>query len=72
MNWARVTLPDAGEPWRGKSARLQVTQSVEPFSVESGVRLGPDGGAPTALVKVFHLLVYTDEQVIEVGQLFRR
>jgi hypothetical protein len=55
MNWRRLTLPDGGEPWDGKTSRLQVTQDT-----------APDGR------RMFHLLVYTAEQVLEVGTLIRK
>ncbi len=68
MSWRRVTLPDGTEPWLGRPSRLHVTQAVEPYDESSGILRPP---AP-ARARVFRLLVYTDEQVIEVGTLVRR
>lgn len=68
MSWALVTLPDGGQPWLGRPSRLHVTQTVEPYDPASGLLRDP----VPARVKVFRLLVYTDDQVIEVGTLVRR
>ncbi|MBK7857386.1 MAG: hypothetical protein IPJ65_01935 [Archangiaceae bacterium] len=71
MEWRRVTLPDGGEPWLGQTnARLNVRQDTAPFDPSDGVNPGPTG--PPPFVKVFHLQVYTAEQVIEVGTLIRK
>lgn len=68
MSWALVTLPDGGQPWLGRPSRLHVTQTVEPYDPASGILRDPI----PATAKVFHLLVYTDDQVVEVGTLVRR
>jgi hypothetical protein len=71
MDWRRVTLPDGGEPWLGQpGVRLNVRQDTEPFDPSTGVNPGPTG--PPPLVKIFHLQVYTSQQVIEVGTLIRK
>jgi len=67
MGWRLVTLPDGGQPWLGKTARLQVTQ--ETVANDGGFTVP---GPVPAFVRVFRLLVYTDDEVIEVGRLVRR
>lgn len=67
MNWQRVTLPDGGEPWLGRPSRIHVSSEVRPYDPSLGP-LDP----PPARARLFRLLVYTDEQVIEVGTLVRR
>lgn len=68
MSWRRLALPDGGEPWRdSSSARLQVTQDTMKSQADSGVSV-PLG----TTIKVFHLLVYLDHQVLEVGTLLRK
>lgn len=65
MSWTEVTLPDGSRPWLGKAARLQVLQTG------TETREGAAGTTPYT-VRVFSLLVYTDDQVIEVGRHIRR
>jgi hypothetical protein len=57
MNWRERSLPDGGRPWLGKSARLQVVQRHTVLDARA--------------LKVFHLLVYTDEEVYDVATLTR-
>ncbi len=62
MDWRLVPWADGGTPpWAGQKARLQVveTTALQPFN------------GSQVLVEVFTLLVYTNDQVLEVGTLTR-
>jgi hypothetical protein len=72
IEWRKLPY-DGGvvEPWLGKSSRLQVTVTLEQNGCMVPVTNLMNPVQPTN-VRVFHLLVYTDEQVVEVAQLCRR
>lgn len=81
MSWRRQTLPDGSEPWLAdtdagrvaRPARLQVTQRLT-YSV-GGVEVPEsvvcDAGAGLESSQVFHLLLYLDDAVYEVGEMKR-
>lgn len=61
MTWREVTLPDGLKPWMPKDARRDVRGKLH-------VVADPQTGTDRAYRRLFHLLVFTPTQVLEVGQ----
>ncbi|MDP3501137.1 MAG: hypothetical protein Q8S33_12410 [Myxococcales bacterium] len=61
MTWREVTLPDGSKPWMPMEARRDVRGKLH-------VVADPQTGTDRAYRRLFHLLVFTPTQVLEVGQ----
>lgn len=61
MTWREVTLPDGSRPWMPTDARRDVRGRLH-------VVADPQTGTDRAYRRLFHLLVFTPTQVLEVGQ----
>jgi hypothetical protein len=84
MTWRRLTLPDGSEPWLAQSdggvvartGRLQVTNTITYNEIDGGLEVPAsqscDPGLPPLMsTQVFHLLLYLDYAVYEVGEMKR-
>ncbi len=81
MKWEPVALPDGGTPWLApaadggvvaRPARLQVVSDVAFTLPDAGpLPEGADAGANTFSRQTFHLLLYLDDAVYEVGEMTR-
>lgn len=63
MTWREVTLPDGSRPWRANDPRRA---ELKPGKLH--VIADPQTGTDRAYRRLFHLLVFLPNQVIEVGQ----
>ena len=61
MTWREVTLPDGSRPWMPKDALRDVRGKLH-------VVADAQTGSARAYRRLFHLLVFTPTQVLEVGQ----
>lgn len=61
MTWREVTLPDGTRPWMPTDSRRDVRGKLH-------VVADPQTGTDRAYRRLFHLLVFTPTQVLEVGQ----
>jgi hypothetical protein len=81
MTWRRQTLPDGSEPWLSQSdgglqarpGRLQATNTLTYSTIDGGIEVPASQACEQGLQtsQVFHLLLYLDDAVYEVGQMQR-
>ena len=69
MDWRELTLPDGRRPWMNPSRRAarpgRLYVAVEP-------RVAADAGGPYAGTQAFRLLLFLDDQVLEIAQHLRK
>ncbi|MBL8923016.1 MAG: hypothetical protein JNJ54_29475 [Myxococcaceae bacterium] len=63
MTWREVTLPDGSRPWMRTDGRRAEARPGTLFVVAD-----PQTGTDTAYRRLFHLLVFLPDQVLEVAQ----
>lgn len=69
MTWRRVTLPDGGEPWSSPSLR---TRPGKLFTAIDPVLPGADAGLPDGGLQPHRLLLFLDDQVLQVAEHLRK
>jgi hypothetical protein len=63
MTWREVTLPDGSRPWMPEQGRRAEARPGKLLVVAD-----PQTGSNTAYRRLFHLLLFLPDQVLEVGQ----
>lgn len=63
MTWREVTLPDGSRPWMGRAGRRAEARPGKLFVVADA-----QTGTDSAYRRLFHLLVFLPDQVLEVAQ----